>query len=446
MTVTGESPVVSVSTSQVSTSYNREWVRERAGAALLVLRPDQLGAGRQRDSQRRQSSAASRSASAPTRTRTRSTAPTSARRRGRTPTRSKRSRCSQLGASAEYGNVQGAVFNIVTRQGGNAFHGDANVYFQNDDLTGRNTTDAQDDGRPYHRDDLAGHHRAGSGPFIKDKFWFFGSLQTSATGSRSRGSTRLLRRSPMPGACSASSTTTSAEPSADARLSRRLLLDSGDRHRVHRAQHDHAESRPQPDAGPRLHGRALQQDGDRGAVLGLLAAGSNDPNEERRAAHPAAVRRPGHRGHHRRHLRTGPRTGAGGTAFRGRCRSYVENFLGGSHDFKVGVQYTGARRREPDRPNNDIYLTYSVTGRPIDGDDPAALSPGRADAKAVGHLHRRHLSLRAGPRSIWACATTTATACTRRSRFSICRATRPARCRRPTTTCTTGQRCHRGSA
>ena len=26
----------------------------------------------------------------------------------------------QLGASAEYGNVQGAVFNIVTRQGGNA--------------------------------------------------------------------------------------------------------------------------------------------------------------------------------------------------------------------------------------------------------------------------------------------------------------------------------------
>jgi outer membrane receptor for ferrienterochelin and colicin len=25
----------------------------------------------------------------------------------------------QLGASAEYGNVQGAVFNIVTRQGGN---------------------------------------------------------------------------------------------------------------------------------------------------------------------------------------------------------------------------------------------------------------------------------------------------------------------------------------
>ena len=33
-----------------------------------------------------------------------------------------------LGAPAEYGNVQGAVFNVVTRQGSNEFHGDANFY------------------------------------------------------------------------------------------------------------------------------------------------------------------------------------------------------------------------------------------------------------------------------------------------------------------------------
>ena len=42
-----------------------------------------------------------------------------------------------LGASAEYGNVAGAVFNIVTRQGSNTFHGDTNFYFQNQSLTGR---------------------------------------------------------------------------------------------------------------------------------------------------------------------------------------------------------------------------------------------------------------------------------------------------------------------
>ena len=35
-----------------------------------------------------------------------------------------------LGAPAEYGNLQGAVFNVVTRQGSNEFHGDANFYYQ----------------------------------------------------------------------------------------------------------------------------------------------------------------------------------------------------------------------------------------------------------------------------------------------------------------------------
>src|SRR5439155_22356209 len=38
----------------------------------------------------------------------------------------------QLGASAEFGGVQGAVFNVVTRQGSNVFHGDLNYYYQND--------------------------------------------------------------------------------------------------------------------------------------------------------------------------------------------------------------------------------------------------------------------------------------------------------------------------
>ena len=53
-----------------------------------------------------------------------------------------------LGATAEYGNVQGAVFNVVTRQGSNQFHGDGNFYYQSQGPTGRNTTDAQDNGLP----------------------------------------------------------------------------------------------------------------------------------------------------------------------------------------------------------------------------------------------------------------------------------------------------------
>jgi hypothetical protein len=82
-----------------------------------------------------------------------------------------------LGASAEYGNVQGAVFNIVTRQGTNAFHGDLNTYYQSNALTGRNTTAAVDKGFPYNRDTYRDTTVQASGPFVPDKFWFFGSLQ-----------------------------------------------------------------------------------------------------------------------------------------------------------------------------------------------------------------------------------------------------------------------------
>jgi hypothetical protein len=37
-----------------------------------------------------------------------------------------------LGAPAEYGNLMGAVYNIVTKQGTNAFDGDASYFFQSD--------------------------------------------------------------------------------------------------------------------------------------------------------------------------------------------------------------------------------------------------------------------------------------------------------------------------
>jgi outer membrane receptor protein involved in Fe transport len=82
-----------------------------------------------------------------------------------------------LGAPAEYGNLTGAVFNVVTRQGTNAFHGDANFYLQTAGLTGRNTTPEQDLGFPFHRE----HFRDGtfqlSGPILKDRLWFFASYQ-----------------------------------------------------------------------------------------------------------------------------------------------------------------------------------------------------------------------------------------------------------------------------
>jgi outer membrane receptor protein involved in Fe transport len=82
-----------------------------------------------------------------------------------------------LGAPAEYGNLTGAVFNVVTRQGGNDFHGDANFYLQTDGLTGRNTNDAQDGGFPFHREHFRDATFQLSGPILKDKLWFFASYQ-----------------------------------------------------------------------------------------------------------------------------------------------------------------------------------------------------------------------------------------------------------------------------
>jgi hypothetical protein len=40
-----------------------------------------------------------------------------------------------VGISAEYGNIQGTVFNVVTRQGSNRFAYDAAYYAQTDGLT-----------------------------------------------------------------------------------------------------------------------------------------------------------------------------------------------------------------------------------------------------------------------------------------------------------------------
>jgi hypothetical protein len=82
-----------------------------------------------------------------------------------------------LGAPAEFGNMAGAVFNLVGRQGANVFHGDINYFFQHDKLTARNTTGAQDEGLPYHRDKYNDATFQLGGPIARDKAWFFGSYQ-----------------------------------------------------------------------------------------------------------------------------------------------------------------------------------------------------------------------------------------------------------------------------
>jgi outer membrane receptor protein involved in Fe transport len=87
-----------------------------------------------------------------------------------------------LGASAEYGNVQGAVFNVVTKQGGNDYRFDVSYFAQPDWLTTSpikidcgGCPDGPETGftRNKYRDFT--FHSAG--PIIKDRLWYFGGYQ-----------------------------------------------------------------------------------------------------------------------------------------------------------------------------------------------------------------------------------------------------------------------------
>ena len=88
-----------------------------------------------------------------------------------------------VGAPAEYGNHLGAVFNVVTKKGGNQFHGGANYYFQSDSLTGMNVEldpanlPCGADCATFNRIKYNNFSSQLGGPILKDKVWFFGGFE-----------------------------------------------------------------------------------------------------------------------------------------------------------------------------------------------------------------------------------------------------------------------------
>jgi hypothetical protein len=81
-----------------------------------------------------------------------------------------------LGAPAEYGNYQGAVFNVITRSGSNKLAANANFYWQPSALTGVNTTLTDPDSGViygFHRDQYRDFSAQAGGPIRKDKVFFF---------------------------------------------------------------------------------------------------------------------------------------------------------------------------------------------------------------------------------------------------------------------------------
>lgn len=87
-----------------------------------------------------------------------------------------------VGAPAEFGNATGAVFNVVTRKGGDTFRGGANYYYQNNALTGENVSANTLEGYgynpfPYKRDSWWDFTGQIGGPIVREKAWFYASAQ-----------------------------------------------------------------------------------------------------------------------------------------------------------------------------------------------------------------------------------------------------------------------------
>lgn len=75
-----------------------------------------------------------------------------------------------VGAPAQYGNMSGGAFNVVTKSGTNDLEGSIDLYYQDDSLTGEN---AELDGIPFHRDEFLDFSFSLGGPLKRDKLWFF---------------------------------------------------------------------------------------------------------------------------------------------------------------------------------------------------------------------------------------------------------------------------------
>lgn len=78
------------------------------------------------------------------------------------------------GMDAEYGRSLGGAVNIVTRSGGNEFHGDAQFLYSDENLRVYEPLEGEEDASEYQNQQLALNL---GGPIIKDKLWFFVNLQ-----------------------------------------------------------------------------------------------------------------------------------------------------------------------------------------------------------------------------------------------------------------------------
>jgi hypothetical protein len=267
-----------------------------------------------------------------------------------------------LGAPAEYGNIQGAVFNIVTKQGSNIWRGDANFYFQSDGLTGRNTIEENDKGFPFLRDKYRDFSAQIGGPIKKDKLWFFGSYQYQLDGTSPVGVDPVI------------GTTLDDRDRFLGKVNTQITPN----HRlVGTYHHDLArdERTRRPNRAPSTYVASLNKSPTPGAsYTGIF--GSDTVVEVRYSGFYGTIDLgPAEEGVPRTATRfydldTGFISGGhyywyaldvSKTTINGKVSHFADNFLGTSHDFKFGVQY-GHATAGGIYGYNDFVFTYDVGG------------------------------------------------------------------------------------
>ena len=364
VTVVGETPVVNVASTQIATNLNRAWVENAPQRRFTFFDLINQAAGvspSTATSSRSQAFGSSTTDNSYQLDGTDFTAPsTGAAWPWPNTDAIEEVQVLQLGASAEYGNVQGAVFNVVTRQGTNNFHGDGNFYFMNDKLTGRNTTEKQDDGKPYHRAEFKDTTWQIGGPAKKDKLWFFGSFQYQKDADSQPG-------------------TDPAFParSAAKRIFWKVNYQINQNNKIQVQEHDDFYDIPgrattltapstigvehghNPSPGVMWTRVVSNKTFVEARYSGFYGIDHGDPLEPNQ---PRVARR-------FRDLDSGRITGgiyswydgnSWKTAGMGKVSHYAENFLGGSHDLKLGVQFDSGGSDYAIGLNDYIY-TYGAT-------------------------------------------------------------------------------------
>jgi len=368
ITVTAEAPVVDSASTQVATNYTREWVENIPVRRFTFFDLINASPGVSQSTQTSSRSQAFGSAANENLyllDGTDFTAPyTGAAWPWPNTDAIEEVQVLSLGASAEYGNVAGAVFNIVTRQGSNQFHGDTNFYYQNSGLTGINTNDksfpaSQPDKSPYNRARFGDSTTQLGGPILQDKLWFFGSFQYQEDWESQPGTPKEFP----------------AKSNAK-RYFWKLNYSINQNHRLQVQTHDDFYEIPERATG-RSAPSSIALNSGHNPSPGVLYTAVLNPTTVFEARYsgfygtadtlplnggPKIARR-------FQDLDTGNITGGISywyegnsfkTAFAGKVTKYADNFLGAQHDFKVGVQYNSGGGENLNGPNDYIY-TYGST-------------------------------------------------------------------------------------